>query len=117
MVTRGETYIFVLYKRKKNSSYEYEDTPKLMFKGRPAKPIERNGYAIQSGVMGGIDDAYIISSNLPSEVSVGDRVFYLGKFWQVTSIGVYYESLRVVNASIMSAEKLMESAPKGITLK
>lgn len=117
MVSRGEVYTLTLYKRKKNSSYEYEDVPALSFKGRPAKNLERNFYTIQSGITNGVDEIYIFSSSLPIEVSVGDRVFYLGKFWSVSSVGVYLEQGRFVNAGIMDAKKVIEKAPKGFTLK
>lgn len=117
MLSRGEVYTLVLYKRKKNTSYEYEDVPKLTFKGRIAKPIERNFYDIQSGVTGNSDEVYIFSSNLPNEVEVGDRVYHLGKFWTVSSVGVYLEQTRCVNASVFDPKKLIEMSPKGITLK
>lgn len=117
MVSRGEIYTLTLYKRKKNSAYEYEDVPKCTFHGRPAKNVEKNSYALQNGVMNGIDDTFIFATKLPTDVSVGDRVYYLGKFWSVSSVGVYLEELRMVNASIMDDKKLMERAPKGLTLK
>lgn len=117
IVSRGETYNLWLFKRVPNSSYEYEDTASLCFKGRPARNSERNYYSIQKGFANGVDEVYIFSSHLPAEVAVGDRVFYLGKFWSVSSVGVYFEEARVVNASVMDSEKLIDKAPKGITLK
>lgn len=117
LVTRGETYDLALYKRDKNSSFSAEQVPDLTFKGRPAQNLEKNFYSIRSGVTGGMDEIYIFATHLPAEVSVGDRVFYLGKLWQVSSIGVYLEATRVVNASIMDSKKLMEKAPKGLTLR
>lgn len=117
MVSRGEIYTLSLYKRKKNSAYEYEEKPVCVFKGRPARNVEKGSYAVQNGVMNGMDDTFIFATTLPTDVSVGDRVLYLGKFWQVSSVGVYLEELRLVNASIMDDRKLMEKAPKGLTLK
>lgn len=117
MVSRGEIYTLTLFKRKKNSAYEYEDTAKCVFKGRPAKNVEKTSYALQNGVLNGIDDTFVFATQLPAEVSVGDRVYYLGKFWSVSSVGVYLEEMRMVNASIMDDRKLMERAPKGLTLK
>lgn len=117
MVSRGEIYTLELYKRKKNSAYEYEERPKCVFKGRPAKNVEKGSYSVQNGVMNGTEDTFIFATTLPTEVTAGDRVFYLGKFWQVSSVGVYLEELRLVNASIMDDKKLMEKAPKGLTLK
>lgn len=117
LVSRGETYTLTLYKRTKNSEYEADRLPDCTFKGRPAQPIEKNFYSIRNGVTSGTDEVYIYSSHLPTIVSVGDKVFYMGKFWQVGSIGVYLEATRVVNASIMDSKKLMEKAPKGLTLR
>lgn len=117
MISRGETYLLTLYKRKKNSAYETEETPLLTFYGRPAKPVERNFYAIQQGVSNGVDEVFIYASTLPAQVSVGDKVFYMGKYWTIQSVGVYLEATRVVNASIMNPEKLMARAPKGLTLR
>ncbi len=117
MVSRGEAYTLTLYKRKKNSAYEYEDKPLCTFKGRPAKSMEKNSYSIQSGVIGGADDIFVFATQLPADVVAGDRVLYLGKYWSVSSVGVYLEELRMVNASIMDDKKLMEMAPKGLTLK
>lgn len=113
----GETYDLALYKREKNSAFETKAVPDLLFKGRPARPMEKSIYSLRNGVTTGTDEVYVYCSNLPAQVSVGDRVFYMGKYWQVTSVGVYFENTRVVNASIMSPQVLMDNAPKGITLR
>lgn len=117
MISCGETYLITLYKRKPNSAYEYEQIPALAFYGRPARPLERNYYSIQRGVSGGMDETYIFASTLPAQVEVGDQVEFMGKRKTVQSVGVYYEATRVVNASIMNPEKLVERAPKGITIR
>ncbi len=117
MISYGETYLIALYKRKANTSYEYDEKPLLTFYGRPAKPIERNYYSIQQGVSGGLDETFIFASNLPTQVEVGDQVEFMGRRKTVQSVGVYLESTRVINASIMKPEKLIERAPKGITIQ
>ena len=117
MVSRGETFLLELFRRKKNSDYEYEDAPSAWFKGRPAKALEKDTYAIQRGVMNGKDDMYVFATNLPTDVSVGDRIRFLGKMWSVSSVGIYIEEARYVNAGIMDANKLLEACPKGLTLK
>lgn len=117
LVTRGENYTLSVFKLKPNSSYEYEDMPSFCFKGRPARTMERNFYTIQSGVTNGVDEVFIFASNVPKELKVGDKVLYLAKYWTISSIGVYLEESRLVNADIMNPQKLMERAPKGFTLK
>lgn len=117
MVSRGETYVLKLYKRIKNSSYEYEDVPSATFHGRPAKPLEKNSYTFSRGIVNSSDDTYVFSSNMPEDISDGDRIEFLGKLWSVTSVGVYFEQGRFVNAGIMDSDKLMAKCPKGITLK
>jgi len=117
MVSRGETFLLELFKRKKNSDYEYEDAPCAWFKGRPAQALEKNSYAIQRGITNGNDEMYVFATNIPVEVSVGDRIRFLGKMWSVSSVGVYIEEARYVNAEIMDAGKLLASCPKGLTLK
>ena len=117
MVSSGETWLLTLYKRKKNSQYEYEDTPLLTFYGRPTKAYEQTLYTVQTGVTNGADDTYVFSSNLPVEVSVGDRVLFLGKMWSVGSTGVYLEEGRYVNASVLDPDFILKNCPKGITLK
>ena len=54
---------------------------------------------------------------MPEDISDGDRIEFLGKLWSVTSVGVYFEQGRFVNAGIMDSDKLMAKCPKGITLK
>lgn len=117
MISCGETYPIALFKHKENSAYEYEEKPLLTFYGRPARPVERNFYSIQQGINGGVDETFIFASTLPAQVEVGDKVFFMGKYRTVQSVGVYLEATRVVNASVMNPEKLIERAPKGITLQ
>ena len=79
MVSRGETYVLKLYKRIKNSSYEYEDVPSATFRGRPAKPLETNSYTFSRAILNGSDDTYIFSSNMPEDISDADKIEFLEK--------------------------------------
>ena len=117
LTTRGENYTLSLYKRKENSSYEWEEQPLLTFCGRPAGTIEKKNYRVMKGVDGNTDSNFVFCSNLPEEVAPNDKVLYLGKYWTVESIGYYYENNLVVNAKLMNDEYLMKRCPKGIALK
>ena len=118
MITaQGESIKFDVYKRKSNSSYEWENAPSLSFLGRLANDVEKREYRIQSGVNGGSDSVFVLSSNLPAEIKIKDKVYFFGKEWTVMSVGYYFNQSRVVNQKIMSPEKLMERCPKGMNLQ
>lgn len=115
--TNDEKYELKLYKRLKNSDYQWESSPSVIFKGRPASQIEVKKYRVQKGVNGNTDSVFIKATNLPSDVSVGDKVEYLGKIWSVQSIGYYFEEGRFVNPSIFDEERIISRCPKGINLQ
>ena len=112
-----EKYELEAYKRKKNSAYEYEDRPFIVFKGRPANQMEVKRYRIQKGVNGNTDSTFVKATNLPSEVSVGDKVKFLGKIWSVMSIGYFFDEARFVNPACLSEEQIVERCPKGLNLQ
>ena len=114
---RGESYEFKVYKRKPNSSYEWEDAPCCTFKGRPASQTEVKTYRIQKGVHSNTDSTFILATNLPEEVKPEDKVVFLGKEWQVKNIGYYFESALIVNANILSEEQIIQRCPKGVALQ
>lgn len=116
MTSMGETYSIEIYKRKENSAYEWKDTPEFVFKGKPASTMDKKKYRLLQGVNSSNDSMYVYSTNLPENVSIGDKVKFLGKEWQVESIGYYFDSNRLVNAGIMSDEYIISRCPKGITL-
>ena len=118
IVANDETYILEVYKRKQNSPYEYEDTPCLVFKGRPANNVERKKYRIQKGVNGNTDSVFIFSSNLNiNDLNAGDRIVYLNKIWEVQSVGFYFDSSYIVNGAIFSDDYIASRCPKGVTLQ
>lgn len=117
IVARGETYECKRIKRKQDSPYEYEDYPDLTFYARPANQIEKRNYRIQQGVNGNNDSVYLLSSNLPKEIQVGDKIIFLGKVWSVMSFGYYFNENLVLNGKIFSPEYIENRCPKGVNLQ
>lgn len=115
--TNDEKYTLTLTRRVKNSAYEYEKAPAFSFKGRPASNIEKKSYRILKGVNGGTDSVFVYVSNLPGEVNVDDRIYFLGKEWTVQSIGYYFDAARLVNPGVMSEEQIVNRCPKGLNLQ
>lgn len=117
MITaHGESFILKRYPRKPNSSYEWSDVPDVTFFGRPASPNEVKNYRIQQGVQGANESVYIVASNLPKEIAVGDKITFRGDEWTVESVGYFFDSSRIVNNHVMSDEYIIQRSPKGITL-
>lgn len=116
VIVSNEKYKFELVKRVKNSPYEWNDQPSLMFKGRPANNVERKQYRLQKGVNGNTDSVFVICSNLPKEVDVGDKIIFLGKEWMVNSIGYYFDEAKFVNPGLMKDEYIAKKCPKGINI-
>lgn len=114
IVSRGERYNYKLFKRIENS-YEYEDEP-LEFRGRPANQFEKRNYRIMQGVEGTNDSIYIISSNLPKDIAERDKIIFLGKEYQVESVGYFFDESRFVSPGIMSDEYIASKCPKGIAI-
>ena len=117
MVVNNERYKFIVYKRKPNTPYEWEQAPTLAFRGRPANQYERKQYRIQQGVNGNTDSIFVISSNLPKDVKPKDQVEFMGKKWTVASVGYYFDEARFVNPAIMSEEHIAAKCPKGLNLQ
>lgn len=113
----GETYILELYKRIENSPYEWENRPAIEFRGRPANTMEKKLYRLMEGVMGNEDSIFVVSTRMPEDVKVKDKVRFLGKEWTVASVGFYFDEARFINAGVMSDEYIMSRCPKGITLQ
>ena len=113
----NERYKFVLFKRKSNTAYEWEDVPSATFRGRPANQLEKKLYRVMQGVNGNTDSIFVICSNMPKDLKPKDKVLFLGKEWQVNSVGYYFDEARFVNAGIMSEEHIASRCPKGINLQ
>lgn len=117
LVSSGETWEFAFYKRIPNTPYIDENHPTGTFKGRPAGTLEKRKYHVQTGVNGGTDSVYIVATNLPVDIKDGDKVKFMGKIWMVASVGYYYDQSKIINASIMSEQSLIERCPKGLQLQ
>lgn len=115
--TNNEIYTLELTKRDPNSPYLWESAPCCRFKGRPASQVEKKNYRIQKGVNGNTDSTFVYATNLPKEVDVGDQVKFMGKLWNVQSIGYYFNEARLVNADLLSEEQIVERCPKGLNLQ
>lgn len=117
MITvQGENIEFSLYHRKENSPYEWEEAPALIFYGRLANNLEKKQYRIQQGVNGGNESVFVLCSNLPIEVKVGDQIRYLDKKTTVANIGYYINNSRIINYKCMSSKYILSRSPKGIVL-
>ena len=114
--THGQTIEFALYKLIDNSSYKYEETPSVRFQGKVANNIEKKQYRILQGVHGTSESVYILTSNLPEEVSDGDQIEYLGKKSTILSTGYYLDESRIVNFKIMNNKYIISKCPKGIVI-
>lgn len=112
-----EKYELKIYPRIQNSAYLWSDTPSAIFKGRPASQMEIKKYRIQKGVNGGSDSVFIKCTNLPQDIGPSDKVVFLGKEWQVQSIGYYYDEARFINAGCLSDEAIIARCPKGLNLQ
>ena len=115
--TNDEKYVLQLFKRVKNSPYEYEAVPSLSFNGRPASQVEKKLYRVMKGVNGNTDSVFVKATNLPEDVNVGDKITFLGKEWSVMSVGYYFDQARFINASCLSELQIIERCPKGLNLE
>lgn len=117
MITaRGENYEALVYKRKPNSAYEYEDKPSLVFMCRPASSIEKKKYRIIKGVNASTTSTYLFASNLPDVISDGDKIFFVGKMWTIESVGCYIQDAIVMNGKVMANQYILDRSPKGLTI-
>lgn len=112
----NDLYTFKLYKLKPNSSYEYEESPTLTFKGSIMSDWDKEKYKLISGVNLSQSSIYIRCDNLPQEVKDGDRVFFLEKFWTIESVGYVIRDLGLINPSIFSVDYIISKCPKALTL-
>lgn len=110
----NERFCAKLYKRKINSN-DYELIPSANFKYRIAGSKEKNSFQSSSGVITQSQGLYIVSSRLPIDIKVDDRIFTLNKYWLVESVG-YYISETNIMTNELSDEKLLDTFVKGIKL-
>ena len=113
---KNETYVFKRFKRKQNSDYEYESFPDITFRGKIANTPETKNYRLQKGINTSSNSVFIMSSNLPIDIQVGDKISFLNSIYTVESIGYYFEVSKLVNASILDNDYIVSKCPKGLTL-
>lgn len=113
----NEHYEFKLYKRLKNSPYEYESVPTAIFSGRPANRQEIKLYRVQKGVNGNNESIFVYCTNLPEIVKPGDHIEFFGSIKTVLSIGYYYDASLFINPKCMSTDQIIARCPKGINLE
>ena len=117
LIGSGENYVGELYKRVPNSPFDYEEKPLLSFKCKIASNKEKTQFQMLSGILGNESRLQILSTRLPSEIEVNDRILILGKYYVVESVGYYLTDNALVNPNLMSNEYIMARCPKGISLK
>lgn len=110
----NERFCAKLYKRKINSN-DYELTPSVNFKYRIASAKEKTAYQSSSGIITQSQGLYIVSSRLPIDIKVDDRIFTLNKYWLVESVGYYINETNIMTNEL-SDEKLLDTFVKGIKL-
>lgn len=115
-VNIGETDIIKVYKKKSNSAYEYDEVPIFTFHGRPAGSKEKKQYNVQKGVITTEPSLYLVSSNLPTEISDGDMIEFRGDKYIIKSVGYFIDEDLILNAGIMKPEYLTAHCLKGITI-
>ena len=115
IVARGENHLCKIYPRGSNL-YEWQEAPGTYFYGRPAEKAEKRIYRVQQGVNANDSGVYLLSSNLPTNLNVEDKVEFMGRVWTVVSIGYYYDESRIVNARNFDVDYLIERCPKGVQL-
>lgn len=111
----GESFRAKLFKRIDNSN-EYQSVPSLTFKCRPTNQSEKKNFVLTSGMNTNSIGIYLMSTRLPKEVSVDDKIFFAGKYWLVESVGYYYDSSLTLGSSDLSNEAMINRLPKGIKL-
>jgi len=114
--TNNEKFLIQVFSRKKNSAYNYDDSPTIEFYGRPANNAEKKTYRILKGVHGQQETLYLYVTNLPEDLKPGDMIRFQGTDKIVETIGYYYNNSLIVNPSVMSDEYVIARCPKGITV-
>jgi len=114
LVAYNERFNAKLYKRVVNSN-DYEKTPRMTFKCKVANQKEKSSFQVSGGVLTQNQGIYIISTRLPSDIQVDDRIFLLNKYWLVESVGYYISETNMLTNDL-SDEKLTNNFIKGLKL-
>lgn len=116
LVSRGEIYTAVVYKREKNAMGEYSEVPNFSFKCKIASKEEEGTFQPTSGLLTNNHSILLYATRLDKELSLKDKVVFLGKEYLVEEIGIYINKNRYVSGDIFSDKKIINDSPKGIRL-
>lgn len=114
LVSRGECYKAIVYKRKENSA-EISEVPAFSFMCRPANNLEKKQY-ISSGLITKNDSLMLYATRIDGEIKNGDQILFNGEMKLVESVGYYLNKTRNLSAYAFRSEEIIKNAPKGITL-
>lgn len=114
LVSRGECYRAVVYKRKENSA-EISDVPAFSFMCRPASNLEKKQY-ISNGLITKGDNLILYATRIEGEIANGDQILFNGEMKIVESVGYYLNKSRNLSAYAFNDEEIIKNAPKGISL-
>lgn len=114
LVSRGECYRAVVYKRLENSA-EINEEPAFTFNCRVATNLERKQY-ITNGLITKNDSLMLYATRVDGEIKSGDHVLFNGEMKMVESVGYYLNQSRNIGAYAFNDEEIIKNAPKGISL-
>jgi hypothetical protein len=114
LVSRGECYKAIVYKRKENSA-EISEVPAFSFMCRPASNLEKKQY-ISDGLITKNDSLMLYATRIDGEIKNGDQILFNGEMKIVESVGYYLNKTRNIGAYAFRSEEIIKNAPKGITL-
>lgn len=114
LVSRGECFNAVVYKRLPNSA-EVSETPSFSFMCRPASNYEKKQY-ISNGLITKDSSIMLYATRIDGEIKNGDQILFNGEIKIVESVGYYLNKSRNLGAYAFTSEELIKNCPKGITL-
>lgn len=114
--SRGQFYNATLYRRKENSN-EYEEFPNSNFNCKVATHYEIKAFMVTDGLFNLNSGIFIMVNNLKITPKIDDKVYFLGRFWLVSTIGVYITENRLLNGKELNMEEILKRCPKGLRLE
>lgn len=114
--SRGQFYKATLYRRIENSN-DYEPYPNCYFKCRVVTHEETKSFFLTDGLLNADTGIFVMSNDLKIKPNIDDKVYFLGRFWLVSTIGVYIMENRIVNGSDLNMDEILKNSPKGLRLE
>jgi len=90
--------------------------PEIIFRGSPAGNKDKKSFRLTKGVAGSDNSIMVKCSNLPDNIDIDDRVFFMGEWYSVKGIGYYYEQSKFVNGGIFDEKYIQDRCEKGLNL-